>query len=71
MAIVSRSYDKSTIIFSQTKQEAHRLKIIMGLSDIKAGELHGDMTQTQRLAALEGLVLEVDVDPRNAGFVQA
>ena len=53
MAIVSRSYDKSTIIFSQTKQEAHRLKIIMGLSDIKAGELHGDMTQTQRLAALD------------------
>ena len=53
MAIVSRSYDKSTIIFSKTKQEAHRLKIIFGLSDIKAGELHGDMTQTQRLAALD------------------
>ena len=53
MAIVSRSFDKSTIIFSKTKQEAHRLKIIMGLSDVKAGELHGDMTQTQRLAALD------------------
>ena len=55
MAIVSRSFDKSTIIFSKTKQEAHRLKIIMGLSDVKAGELHGDMTQTQRLAALDAV----------------
>ena len=53
MAIVSRSFDKSTIVFTQTKQQAHRLKIIMGLSDVKAGELHGDMTQTQRLAALD------------------
>ena len=53
MSIVSRSFDKSTIVFAKTKQQAHRLKIIMGLSDIKAGELHGDMTQTQRLAALD------------------
>ena len=49
MAIVSRSFDKSTIIF-ENQAKAHRLKIIMGLSDVKAGELHGDMTQTQRLA---------------------
>ena len=53
MAIVSRSFDKSTIVFTKTKQQAHRLKIIMGLSKVKAGELHGDMTQTQRLAALD------------------
>ncbi|RWW51779.1 hypothetical protein BHE74_00041846, partial [Ensete ventricosum] len=39
--------------FSGTKQAAHRLKIIFGLSGMKAAELHGNLTQAQRLDALE------------------
>ncbi|RWW09124.1 hypothetical protein GW17_00027405 [Ensete ventricosum] len=35
--------------FSGTKQAAHRLKIIFGLSGMKAAELHGNLTQAQRL----------------------
>ena len=54
LALVSRSFKgKETIVFAKTKVQAHRLKIVLGLSNIKACELHGDMTQTQRLAALE------------------
>lgn len=34
---------------SGTKQSAHRLKIIFGLSGMKAAELHGNLTQAQRL----------------------
>ena len=53
LAIVARTFTKRCIIFSRTKQQAHRLKIIMGIHGLKACELHGDLTQTQRLAALE------------------
>lgn len=35
--------------FSGTKKAAHRLKIIFGLAGFKAAELHGDLTQAQRL----------------------
>ena len=53
LALVTRTFTKRVIIFSRTKQQAHRLKIILGLSGIRAAELHGDLTQTMRLAALE------------------
>ena len=53
LAIVARTFTKQCIIFSRTKQQAHRLKIIMGIHGLKTCELHGDLTQTQRLAALE------------------
>ncbi|KAK9164505.1 hypothetical protein Syun_005407 [Stephania yunnanensis] len=38
---------------SGTKQAAHRLKILFGLAGLKAAELHGNLTQVQRLEALE------------------
>ena len=53
LALVCRTFTKRVIVFARTKQQAHRLKIIMGLSGLKAAELHGDLTQTMRLAALE------------------
>ncbi|CAA0842234.1 DEAD-box ATP-dependent RNA helicase 28 [Striga hermonthica] len=36
-----------------TKKAAHRLKILFGLAGFRAAELHGDLTQAQRLDALE------------------
>lgn len=38
-----------TFSFSGTKEAAHRLKIIFGLAGLKAAELHGNLTQVQRL----------------------
>ncbi|CAJ1964511.1 unnamed protein product [Sphenostylis stenocarpa] len=53
LAMCSKTFASKVIIFSGTKQAAHRLKIIFGLSGLKAAELHGNLTQAQRLEALE------------------
>eukprot|EP01018_Ginkgo_biloba_P019412 Gb_16576 [translate_table: standard] len=53
LALCSRTFTTKTIIFSGTKQAAHRLKIIFGLAGLNAAELHGNLTQAQRLDALE------------------
>ncbi|KAL0438404.1 UNVERIFIED_CONTAM: DEAD-box ATP-dependent RNA helicase 28 [Sesamum latifolium] len=43
----------ATLTEDGTKKAAHRLKILFGLAGFKAAELHGDLTQAQRLDALE------------------
>ncbi|KAI5077374.1 hypothetical protein GOP47_0007198 [Adiantum capillus-veneris] len=53
LAVCTRSFKSKVIIFSGTKVEAHRLKILFGLSGLRAAELHGNLTQAQRLDALE------------------
>nr|KYP60880.1 DEAD-box ATP-dependent RNA helicase 28 [Cajanus cajan] len=53
LAMCTKTFTSKVIIFSGTKQAAHRLKIIFGLSGLKAAELHGNLTQAQRLEALE------------------
>lgn len=53
LAICSKTFTSKVIIFSGTKQAAHRLKILFGLVGFKAAELHGNLTQAQRLDALE------------------
>jgi ATP-dependent RNA helicase DDX27 len=40
-------------VFFDTKSAAHRLMIVCGLCGIKCAELHGNLTQVQRLEALE------------------
>jgi len=41
------------IIFFRQKKEAHRVRIIFALCGLKAAELHGSMTQEQRIQAIE------------------
>uniref|UniRef100_A0A2P2KF34 DEAD-box ATP-dependent RNA helicase 28 n=4 Tax=Rhizophora mucronata TaxID=61149 RepID=A0A2P2KF34_RHIMU len=53
LALCSKTFTSKVIIFSGTKQAAHRLKILFGLAGYKAAELHGNLTQVQRLDALE------------------
>jgi ATP-dependent RNA helicase DDX27 len=47
-ALVCRSFSDRTIAFFETKKECHRFYILLGLLGVKASELHGDVTQTQR-----------------------
>ncbi len=51
LSLLTRAFAKDRVIaFARTKARAHRLKVVAGLVGIAAAELHGDMTQAQRLA---------------------
>eukprot|EP00123_Amoebidium_parasiticum_P017680 comp23942_c6_seq1/m.42330 comp23942_c6_seq1/g.42330 ORF comp23942_c6_seq1/g.42330 comp23942_c6_seq1/m.42330 type:complete len:839 (-) comp23942_c6_seq1:320-2836(-) len=53
LALVKRTFKNNCIIFFRSKASAHRMKIIFGLMGLKASELHGNLTQAQRLESLE------------------
>lgn len=53
LALCKRTFKSETIIFFGSKQRAHEMRIIFGLMDLKCAELHGNLTQQQRLEALE------------------
>lgn len=52
-ALVCRTFREHCMVFVQTKKQAHRLHILLGLLGLKVAELHGNLTQPQRLDALE------------------
>ncbi|RMZ83873.1 hypothetical protein DV737_g1414, partial [Chaetothyriales sp. CBS 132003] len=41
------------IVFFRQKKDAHRVRILLGLLGLKAGELHGSMSQGQRIQAVD------------------
>ncbi|XP_037951200.1 probable ATP-dependent RNA helicase DDX27 [Teleopsis dalmanni] len=52
-SLICRTFHDHCMIFVQTKKQAHRLHILLGLLGIRAGELHGNLTQQQRLESLK------------------
>ncbi|KAL3941047.1 MAG: hypothetical protein SGBAC_004529 [Bacillariaceae sp.] len=53
LALLTRTFSSQTIVFFDTKAKAHRMMILCGLCGIKCAELHGNLSQSQRLEALE------------------
>nr|CAG8471509.1 6830_t:CDS:10 [Entrophospora candida] len=53
LLLCSRIFKSKVIVFFKSKALAHEMKIIFGLFGLKASELHGGLTQEQRLVALE------------------
>ena len=52
VSLCSHVYTGRTIIFLPTKHFAHRVKVLFALRNIPAAELHGSMSQEQRLNAI-------------------
>lgn len=52
-AILCRTKMTRTIVFFETKKEAHRFQIVLSLLGTKAAEMHGDLPQLQRNHALQ------------------
>ncbi|PNY29187.1 ATP-dependent RNA helicase DRS1, partial [Tolypocladium capitatum] len=46
-------YTERAIVFFRQKKAAHRARIIFGLLDMSAAELHGSMNQTMRIESVE------------------
>ena len=46
-ALVSRTFRDHCIVFVQTKVQAHRMHLVLGLLGVSVGELHGNLSQAQ------------------------
>ncbi|KAJ7786333.1 DEAD-domain-containing protein [Mycena metata] len=53
VALCKRTFKTNVIIFLRSKKLAHQMRIVFSLLGLKCDELHGDLTQEQRLAALQ------------------
>ncbi|CAG8674156.1 2746_t:CDS:2, partial [Dentiscutata heterogama] len=53
VALCKKTFRRKVIIFFKSKAIAHEMKIIFGLLDLKAAELHGNLSQERRMEALE------------------
>lgn len=53
LSLCKRNFHSKTIIFVASKALAHRLMLVFGFADLNAAELHGNLTQAQRLEALQ------------------
>ena len=51
--LLEGSFKKRTIVFFKTKEQCHRASIILGLKGKNCAELHGNLTQTLRIEALD------------------
>lgn len=51
-SICKRTFKSNVIIFFRSKKLVHQMRIVFGLLGLKCEELHGDLSQEQRLKAL-------------------
>ncbi|KAG6857580.1 hypothetical protein H0H87_000179 [Tephrocybe sp. NHM501043] len=53
VALCKRTFKSNVIVFLRSKQIAHQMRIVFSLLGMKCEELHGDLSQDQRLRALQ------------------
>ena len=59
--LLLKKLEGRTVVFTRTKVEAHKLRIILGLLGLTVAELHGALTQEQRLANVKAFKNNVNV----------
>lgn len=52
-ALCKRTFKSNVIVFLRSKKLAHQLRIVFGLLGLNCEELHGDLSQEQRLKSLQ------------------
>ncbi|KAL9103824.1 MAG: hypothetical protein Q9163_001179 [Psora crenata] len=52
LVLCQEVFTDRVVVFFRQKKEAHRVRVIFSLLGIKAAELHGSMSQEQRIAAI-------------------
>ncbi|KAJ7630960.1 DEAD-domain-containing protein [Roridomyces roridus] len=53
VALCKRTFKGGVIVFLRSKKLAHQMRIVFSMLGMKCDELHGDLTQEQRLTALQ------------------
>ncbi|KAF5374766.1 hypothetical protein D9758_000276 [Tetrapyrgos nigripes] len=53
VTLCKRTFKTRVIVFLRSKKLAHQMRIVFSLLGMKCNELHGDLSQEQRLQALE------------------
>ncbi|KIM85227.1 hypothetical protein PILCRDRAFT_5570 [Piloderma croceum F 1598] len=53
VSLCKRTFKNNVIIFLRSKRLAHQMRIVFSMLGMKCEELHGDLTQEQRLKALQ------------------
>ena len=51
--LCTTAFTERSLLFCAQKSEAHHIRIVLGLLGLKAGELHGNMSQDQRIQAVD------------------
>ncbi|CAK9437779.1 uncharacterized protein LODBEIA_P21570 [Lodderomyces beijingensis] len=59
--LLLKKLEGRVVVFVRTKVEAHKLRIILGLLGLTVAELHGALTQEQRLANVKAFKQSVNV----------
>ncbi|TFK30462.1 ATP-dependent RNA helicase drs1 [Coprinopsis marcescibilis] len=52
-ALCKQTFKRRVIIFVRSKKLAHQMRIVFNLLGLKCAELHGDLSQEQRMTALQ------------------
>lgn len=53
LSLCTKTFKTQTIVFFQRKHRAHKMSIVFGLLGMRSAELHGNLTQSQRLESLQ------------------
>ncbi|KAH8988941.1 DEAD-domain-containing protein [Lactarius akahatsu] len=53
VALCTRTFKSGVLVFLRSKKLAHQMRVVFGLLGMSCEELHGDLTQEQRLRALQ------------------
>ncbi len=76
VSLLTRTFTDHVIVFIRTKQQCQRLHIMLGLLGLRAAQLHGNMSQAQRLESLKqfkdeeiDILLTTDVAARGLDIV--